>query len=123
MLTIRHNRMPAPDKSDKIATPAAVMKKPIVQPKVVKVPMQIGEILSEVSARHNCTPEDILGCSRLKHIVNARKEFACMMHFKRMYTPSRIAIIMNMDHTSVKHMLGLRKASKDSYQSLREKFS
>lgn len=133
MLTIRHQRAPVVVKPANENVEVKV-EKPKPNPVQIAEPTplptriramdgSIEQILQHCSDKFGTTPEQILSRMRIKHIVNARKEFICILHFKYNYSPGRIAVILNIDHTSVKHLLGLRKSSKETYESLKEIYS
>ncbi len=77
------------------------------------------DVLRDVCERHGVDDFDVVGKSRLKEIVSARREFIAIMHFKHGYDHYQIANLLNLDRTSVLHHLGIRKASKVSYPHLR----
>lgn len=79
-------------------------------------------VLKDVCERHGLNDFDVIGKSRLKEIVRARREFIAIMHFRHGYDHYQIAGMLNLDRTSVLHHLGVRKASKVSYPHLRNVF-
>lgn len=84
-----------------------------------RLPERAERILKGVCERHDVTDFDVLGKSRLKRIVQARRELIAIMHFKLGYDHYRIAHTLQMDRTSVLHHLGVRKKSTVKYPHLR----
>lgn len=122
MLTIRHNRFSTRDKSLRDVDVQEFINQPLIKPRLKILDGSIGSILEKVATDNGMTPDDIMGKQRTKEIAKARAEFICILHFRYKYVPSRLAHMMNMDLTSIKHILGLRKASKEDYSTLRERF-
>lgn len=122
MLTIRHNRFITNDKSLRDVDVQEFINQPLVKPRLKILDGSIGSILQSVAIKHDMLPDDIMGKQRTKEVAKARAEFVCILHFKYQYAPARLAHMMNMDLTSIKHILGLRKASKEDYSTLRERY-
>lgn len=119
MIIIRHNRLPTADKTQ---------EKPTVRPEPTKPRLQIpngsiGNILRDICKRYDVLPDQVMNKSRNKVVVAARQEFICTLHFKHGYASARIATIMSMDLTSVKHFLGLRKSSQEKFADLQKQYA
>lgn len=99
----------------------SVVVKPKAAPVMVRrqLPEKLERILNGVCERHDVTDFDVLGKSRLKRIVQARREMIAIMYFKLGYDHYRIAHLLQMDRTSVLHHLGMRKKSTVKYPHLR----
>lgn len=123
MITIRHNRMPTLDKTIKETPPEEFLAQPVKKPRIKIIPGSIGSILKKICAKHGTIPDEVLSKSRTKNIVEARKEFIRVLHFKHLYSSGRLAHMLNMDLTSIKHYLGERKKSEERYEVLRERYS
>ena len=122
MLTIRHNRFHTNDKSLRDVDVQEFINQPLVKPRLKILDGSIGSVLEKVATDNGMTPDEIMGKQRTKAIAKARAEFICTLHFRYKYVPARLAHMMNMDLTSIKHILGLRKASKEDYSTLRERY-
>ena len=123
MYVIKQNRVRttiAPATEDQVRN---FMSQPIEVPKPKTMPGSLGELLNEVCAKHKVLPEYVLGKQRAQEVVAARQEMICHLYFKHHYPIMVIAHKMNMDHTSVKHLLGLRKASQYSHDLLRKRYA
>jgi chromosomal replication initiation ATPase DnaA len=93
---------------------------PIKVPKGLIMPKGVKPAMDRVRRKHKVSAEEVFGKSRMKHIVEARKEFIALLFFRYDYDPYMIAHILNLDHTSVRHHLGLRAKSKVSPEALRK---
>ena len=122
MLTIRHNRFQTFDKSLRDVDVQEFINQPLVKPRLKILDGSIGSVLKDVADAHGITPDDIMGKQRTKLIAKARADFVCTLHFKYKYAPARLAHMMNMDLTSIKHIIGLRKNSKEDYSTLRARY-
>lgn len=122
MITIRHNRFNTNDKSLRDVSVQEFINQPLVKPRLKILDGSIGSVLKKVANDNGMIPDDIMGKQRTKAIAKARADFVCTLHFKYKYAPARLAHMMNMDLTSIKHILGLRKASKEDYSTLRERY-
>lgn len=122
MLTIRHNRLLYADRALKESTLNEFLEQPVVKQKIRPIDGKMGELLEEVCAKYHTKPEEVLSKQRFKNVSQARAEFMCILHFKHGYTIPRLSYLMNMDVTSVRHIVGLRKSSKAIYADLRERF-
>lgn len=98
------------------------LKAPLLKPDEVILPENLGKIMKTVCKRHDVLPYHVLSGSRSRGVVDARREFIAIMHFKYLYTVEHIAIIMKLDRTSVLHHLGMRKHSKVVYADLRDQY-
>lgn len=123
MLTIRHNRMPVVDKTLKETSQEDFLSQPVKKPRIKIIPGSIGSVLKRICAKHGTIPDEVLSKSRSRNIVDARREFICTLHFKHMYSSGRLAHMLNMDLTSIKHYIGERKKSQEPYEVLRDRFS
>lgn len=123
MLTITHNRMFTQDKSLKNTDVEQFLAQPVKKPRIKILNGSIGSVLKKVCANHGTIPDEVMSKSRIQNIVAARKEFICVLHFKHFYSTGRLAYMMNMDLTSIKHILGMRKKSPIPYRDLRQKYS
>ena len=97
--------------------------KPVIKIKLPKVEGTFGEILAKICAKHNVRVEDVLGRGKTQTIVEARKEFICTLYFHHNFTAGDIGRLLDMDLTSIKHLLGLRKGSKTSHEDLRKMYA
>ena len=125
MITIRHNRMPTADKKP-IKAPLKVeqiTKKEELIPRLRIPDGSKGRILRDICERYEVQPYEVMGKRRTKIIVAARQEFICTLHFKYNYPASNIANLMEMDLTSVKHYLGMRKASPERFADLQKQYA
>lgn len=123
MYTIRHSRIRQIEAGIKSMTVDQFMKQNIIPPKKVELEEKIGDLLNEVCDRHMVRAEDVLGKTKYRHVSEARQEFICLLHFRHKYLTGDIARLLDMDLTSVKHLLGLRSKSRFPYEVLREQFS
>lgn len=96
------------------------LKMRIEVPKDPELPGDVGETLNKACLNHRVQPYEVMGKSRDKRVVSARREFIEMMHFRLRFYPNEIAFVLGMDVTSVKHHLGLRKPSKIKYDDLKK---
>jgi chromosomal replication initiation ATPase DnaA len=96
---------------------------PIKVPKGLVMPKGVKPAMDRVRRRHKVSAHDVFGKSRLKHIVAARREFINLLYFKYNYDPYSIAHILDLDHTSVRHHLGMRKPSKVKYGDLKKMYA
>lgn len=98
-----------------------VVVKPLPTPIMArkKLSDRVESVLKGVCERHSLTDFDVLGKSRLKEIVEARRELIAILHFKLNYNHYTIARLLNLDRTSVLHHLGMRKKSPVKYPHLR----
>lgn len=122
MLTIRHNRSGYNDKSVATSPVEEFLEQLVVKKKPKFIEGTIGELLDTICAQYHTTPDEVLSKSRLKNISQARSEFVATLHFKHGYTIPRLSYLMNLDITSVRHMLGLRAKSKVTYADLKKRF-
>jgi hypothetical protein len=122
MYIIRHSRMRAIESGLKALTQKQLAQHKIVMPEETKLSDKMGALLSGICDNHGVRPENVLGRCRTVDAVKARQEFFCVLYFKYHYTPGDIGRLMNMDLTSVKHLLGLRKSSPYSHEILRKQF-
>jgi len=60
--------------------------------------------IAEIAEEHGYTIHDILGPSRLMHLVSVRRKCMVMLREKG-YSTTEIGRIMNRDHTTVVHSL------------------
>lgn len=120
MYTIRHSRIRTIEKGLQALTMAKFVEQPILPPSETKLSQKIGDLLNDVCKRHDALPEQVLGRNRTENVVEARQEFVCRLFFKHHYTPGDVARLLDMDLTSIKHLLGLRKASKHPHDLLRK---
>jgi hypothetical protein len=88
-----------------------------------KVEGTFGQLLAGICAKHNVRVEDVLGRGKTQTIVEARKEFICILYFHHNFTAGDIGRLLDMDLTSVKHLLGLRKGSKTPHEVLRKMYA
>lgn len=92
---------------------------PIIVNEAYVLPDRLGSVMSDVCDKHFVQPRHVLSGSREAKVVNARREFIAILHFRFRYLPKEIAALLNMDRTSVNHHLGLRRASKVKYDHLK----
>lgn len=85
-----------------------------------RLPDRVEVILMDICGRYGVSDIDVMGKSRLRPIVRARREFLRTLHFKIGYSFSRIAYLTHLDLTSVLHHLGMRKSSKIKYEDLKK---
>lgn len=123
MYTIRHSRIRNIESGIKTLSVSKFMAQPITPPREIKLSQKIGDLLSAVCERHSALPDQVLGKNRSENVVDARQEFVCRLFFIHHYTPGDIGRLLNMDITSIKHLLGLRKASRHSHELLRKWYS
>lgn len=95
------------------------LKMRIEVPKDPEFPGDVGETLNEVCFNHRVQPYEVMGKSRDKRVVAARREFIEKMHFRLRFYPHEIAFVLGLDVTSVKHHLGLRRTSLIPYDHLK----
>ncbi len=126
MLIIRHNRAKPIINSINVSSDE-FLNQQIIKLKQPVTPMVLSEslrsIVERICKKHNANVDDVLGKSRRVIVCEARFEIMQELHFKWKYEPSRLAHIFNLDLTSVKHMIGLRKESKVKYEVLRRRYS
>lgn len=60
-------------------------------------------LLHAVAKMHNISPNDILGTSRMKHIVSARFELFYRMRYELGMSYTKIGVLTKRDHSSVLH--------------------
>ena len=123
MYTIRHSRIRQIEAGIKSMTVDQFMKQELIKPKTINLDETIVYLLDEVCDRHMVRAEDVLGKTKYRHVSEARQEFICILHFKRKYLVGDIARLLDMDLTSVKHLVGLRPKSRFPYEVLRQQFS
>lgn len=123
MYTIRHNRMRSSDANVAANAMKEFVSSPIPKIRLPKVEGTFGELLAKICAKHNVRVEDVLGKGKTQTIVEARKEFICVLYFHHNFTAGDIGRLLDMDLTSVKHLLGLRKGSKTSHEDLRKMYA
>ena len=123
MYTIRHSRIRQIEAGIKSMTVDQFMKQELIKPKTINLDETIGYLLDEVCDRHMVRAEDVLGKTKYRHVSEARQEFICILHFKHKYLVGDIARLLDMDLTSVKHLVGLRPKSRFPYEVLRQQFS
>lgn len=98
------------------------LQAPLIKLNEIILPENLGKIMKAVCKRHDVLPYHVLSGSRSRGVVDARREFIAIMHFKYRYTPEDISQIMKLDRTSVLHHLGMRKHSKVAYADLRDQY-
>ena len=123
MLTIRHNRASTVVNTVKNVTLDEFLNQPIdkVKPKVIEE--SIRSIVERICAKFNVNPDDIVSKSRRSAVCEARFQIMQELHFKHNYQPSRLSYMFNLDVTSVKHMIGMRKQSPIKYEVLRRMYA
>jgi hypothetical protein len=123
MLTIRHNRASTVVNTVKNVSIDEFLNQPIdrVKPKVIAE--SIRSIVERICKKNGCYPDDVMGKSRRSNVCDARFQIMQELHFKHHYHPSRLAYMFNLDLTSVKHMIGMRKHSPIKYEVLRKMYA
>ena len=101
---------------------AEFLSAPLIKLNEIVLPENLGKIMKAICKRHDVLPYHVLSGSRSRPVVDARREFIAVMHFKYRYTAEDIAVIMKLDRTSVLHHLGMRKHSKVDYKTLRDQY-
>jgi len=122
MYTIRYNDRYKSKPNMKFESLDEFLKAPLIRLNEVVLPENLGKIMKDVCKRHDVLPYHVLSGSRPRAVVEARREFIAILHFKYRYTVEDIAQIMKLDRTSVLHHLGMRKNSKVAYSTLREQY-
>lgn len=122
MITIRHNRFERKVKSLRDVDVQTFLNQPLIPPKLKILPDSIGSVLKDVALKHDLTPDELMSKNRTTAIVKARSDFIRTMHFKYRYGVYELADMMVMDRTSIMHVLGLRKNSKEDYSTLRDRY-
>lgn len=64
------------------------------------------QILKEVAEKHHVHPSHIVGKRRTRHLVRARVEVAQRLTTERKLSTSKIAQLLNRDHTTIVYYLG-----------------
>jgi DNA-binding CsgD family transcriptional regulator len=113
VLTITNNNRKTP------MTVQQFLDIPIIVNEAYMLPDRLGSVMSDVCERHFVHPRHVLSGSREAKVVDARREFIAILHFRYRYLPKEIAALLNMDRTSVNHHLGMRRASKVKYDHLK----
>lgn len=123
MLTIRHNRASTVVNTVKNVTLDEFLNQPIdkVKPKVIHE--SIRSIVERICEKNRCTPDDVMSKSRRSNVCDARFQIMQELHFKHQYQPARLSYMFNLDLTSVKHMIGMRKQSPIKYEVLRRMYA
>jgi chromosomal replication initiation ATPase DnaA len=67
--------------------------------------------IAEVAARHQTTAAAVLGESRARYVVDARREIAMHLHGQGL-SSVQIGRLMNRDHTSILNLLGATKSNR-----------
>lgn len=65
---------------------------------------KIHAAINDIAEPHGCTVEDILGPSRLKHLVGVRRLCILMLR-EQGYSTNEIGRLMNRCHTTIVHAL------------------
>lgn len=96
---------------------------PVVMVEQTILPDTLGTVMQEICEKYFVKPHHILGKSRDRQVVNARREFIAILHFRYRYLAGEIAELMDMDRTSVNHHLGKLKTSTVNYELLKSQYS
>lgn len=96
---------------------------PVVMVEQTLLPDTLGTLMAEVCDKHFVYPHHVLGKSREQQVVQARREFIAILHFRYRYLPEEIARLMNMDRTSVNYHLGKLKSRRTVYQHLKSQYA
>ena len=97
---------PAPAKPprDVIQVSSSAPVVPVAVAAIVELPARAPtwrRILYEVAQKHGITPRDILGSSRYKPVVLARREVIWRMRQELKFSFPRIAMYLGRDHTTI----------------------
>lgn len=122
MITIRHNRSGYQDVSISDSPVDEFLNQLVAKKRPKFIEGSVGELLDSICAKYHTTPEEVLSKLRARNISRARAEFIAALHFKHGYAIPRLSYLMNLDMTSIRHVLGLRKHSKVTYADLRDRF-
>lgn len=96
---------------------------PVVMVEQTLLPDKLGTVMAEVCDKHLVHPNHVLGKSRDQKVVQARREFIAILHFRYRYLPEEIARLMDMDRTSVNYHLGKLKSRRAVYAHLKSQYS